>query len=275
MSLPTTYEQIYNVREDEMLSSRVALVISVLLPRGLMIAGFSITKELQTIHYAGYSNTKPVWELDFFEQLFATEPLLTVREKVKGIFVSSHKNLIVPDELYTEVAATDWLRKLHYVEQQDVVTAYTLENDKATYLHAVPTYINELIKINFRKAVVLPLSDYHFAVRQVQSLHMQCCLSNEQITATLHNYSQLLWHQIIDYSTAEDIAYALKLLCKENYIDPAKLNITCNCVSGAEYDVVNELTQYFPNLKAGNGLTIHARWEPAISLANQLLACVL
>jgi len=275
MSLPTTYEQIYNVREDEMLSSRVALVISVLLPRGLMIAGFSITKELLTIHYAGYSNTKPVWVLDFFEQLFATEPLLTVREKVKGIFVSSHKNLIVPDELYTEVAATDWLHKLHYVEQQEVVTAYTLENDKATYLHAVPTNINELIKINFRKAVVLPLSDYHFAVRQVQSLHMQCCFSNEQLTATLHNYSQLLWHQIIDYSTAEDIAYALKLLCKENYIDPAKLNITCNCVSGAEYNVVNELTQYFPNLKAGNGLAIHARWEPAISLANQLLACVL
>ena len=275
MLAATTYEQIYNVREDDTLSQRVALVIGVLVPRGVYIVGFSITKELLTIHYTGYSTTKPVWQLDFFEQLFASEPLLTVREKVKGMFVSSAKNLIIPDELYNESAAADWLRQLHYVEQQEVITSYALENDKATYLHAVPVNINELIKINFRKAVVLPLCDYHFAAPQVQSLHMQCCLSSEQVTATLHNYSQLLWHKVFDYSKAEDIAYALKLLCKENYIDPAKLNITCNCLSGAEYDTINELTQYFPNLKAGNGLTIHTRWEPAISLANQLLGCVL
>lgn len=275
MSAATTYEQIYNVHEDDTLSQRVALVIGVLVPRGLFLAGYSITKELLTIHYKDYAATKPVWELDFFEQLFATEPLLAVREKVKGVFVSSAKNLIVPDELYDETAAVAWLHRLHHVEQQEVVTTYALENDKATYLHAVPTNIHELIKINYRKAVVLPLCDYQFAAPQVQSLHMQCCLSGEQVTATLHNYSQLLWHRVFDYSTAEDIAYALKLLCKENYIDPAKLNITCNCLSGGAYDVINELTQYFPNLKAGNGLTIHTRWEPAISLANQLLGCVL
>ncbi len=275
MSAATTYEQIYNVHEDETLSHRVALVIGVLVPRGLYLAGFSITKELLTIHFMGYSTSKPVWELDFFEQLFASEPLLAVREKVKGIFVSSAKNLIVPDELYDETAAASWLHQLHYVEQQEVIATHPLENDKATYLQAVPTNINELIKINFKKAVVLPLCDYHFAAPQVQSLHMQCCLSNEQVTATLHNYSQLLWHRVFDYNTAEDIAYALKLMCKENYIDPAKLNITCNCLSGAEYDIINELTQYFAHLKAGNGLTIHTRWEPAISLANQLLGCVL
>jgi hypothetical protein len=270
-----TYEQVYNVREDETLLSRVALVVCVLAERGLFVAGFSITKELLTIHYAGYSRNKPVWELDFFEHLFANEPLLLVREKVKGLFVSSHKNIIVPDELYAERDAVQWMQRIFYIEEQEAIVKYPLINDKATYLHSIPLNMSELIRINFKKAVIQPLAAYQFGVRQAQSLQLQCCISNDQVTATLHNYSQLLWHRIFDYSGAEDIAYAIKLLCRENYIDAAKLNITCNALSGAEYDVINELTQYFPGIKGGNGHTIHDRWDPSVMLANQLLGCVL
>ncbi len=233
-----------------------------------------MTKELLTIHYTGYSKSKPVWELDFFEQLFANEPLLAVKEKVKGVFVNSHKNLIVPDELYSDEDAIEWLQRIYYIEQKEIMATYELDNDKATYLHTVPLNISELVKINFKKAAVMPFSSYHFSDRQVQSLHMQCCITGEQVTATLHNYSQLLWHKVFDYGCAEDIAYSIKLLCKENYIDPAKLNITCNALAGSEYEVINELTQYFPAIKAGDGNAIHARWDPAISLANQLFKCV-
>ncbi len=277
MTIPNagTYEQVYNVREEDTLSSRVALVICVLVQRGLYVAGFSITKELLTIHYTAYSKNKPVWQLDFFEQLFTGEPLLAVREKVKGVFIYGSKNLIVPDELYSENDAQSWLRKIFFIEQQDKIAVYPLENDKASFLQAIPLNISELVRINFKKAEVLPLQAYHFGDRQVQSLHLQCCITSEQVTATLHNYSQLLWHQVFDYSSAEDIAYAIKLLCKENYIDAAKLNITCNGIAGSEYDVINQLTQYFPSIKSGNGHTLHARWDPAVTLANQLLECVL
>lgn len=268
-------EQVYNVREDPSLSSRVALVFCVLVQRGLFIAGFSITKELLTIHYTEYAANKPVWDLDFFEQSFANEPLLSVREKVKGVFIGSSKNLIVPDELYAEDHAKDWLSKLFFVEQRDIIITTPLANDKAIFLAAIPLNISELVKINFKKATFLPLSAYHFTTPQVQSLHLQCCISSEQVTATLHNYSQLLWHKVFDHVCAEDIAYAIRQLCSENYIDAAKLNISCNALAGADYDVVNDMTQYFANIKAGNGHTIHARWEPTISLANQLLSCVL
>jgi hypothetical protein len=270
-----TYEQVYNVREDDSLTSRVALVVCVLVQRGLYVAGFSISKELLTIHYAGYSKNKPVWALDYFEQLFASEPLLAVREKVKGVFINSDRNLIVPDELYNEKDARNWLGKIFFIEQQDKISVFPLENEKASFLQAIPLNISELVRINFKKAEILPLQAYLFGERKAQSLHLQLCISSEQVIATLHNYSQLLWNHVFDYSCAEDIAYAIKLLCKENYIDAAKLNINCNALAGTEYDIINELSQYFPNIKAGNGLSIHARWDPAISLANQLLECVL
>lgn len=270
-----TYEQIYNVREDEHLLSRVALVVCAITEREVYVAGFSIGKELLTIHYNSYKKEKPVWDLDFFEHVFANEPLLSVKEKVKGVFVSSTRNLIIPDELYNETEAAKWLQRLYFIERNDAVASFPLEQDKATYVQSIPMNIAELVKINFRKSIVLPMAAYQFGERPAQSLHLQLCICGTHVIATLHNYSQLLWHRLIEYGNAEDIAYAIRLHCKENYIEPAKLNITCNATSAAEYGTVNELTQYFNTIKAGNGLTIHSRWDPATTLANQLLECVL
>ena len=144
------YEQIYNVQEDETIPSRVAFVICVLVQRGLLVAGFSVSKELLTLHYTGYNKTKPVWELSFFEHLFSQEPLLVAKEKVKAVFICSNKNLIVPDALYEEKDAQNWLKHIYFIEQKDVIESFRLEDDKASYLHAVPLSISELIKINFK-----------------------------------------------------------------------------------------------------------------------------
>jgi hypothetical protein len=270
-----TYEQVYYVNDDDGVMSRVAHVICVLTRRSLMVAGFNATRELLTMHYTGYSTNKPVWELDFFEHLFGNEPLLAAKEKVKGVFICSDKYLIVPEDLYDETEAKKWLSNIHFVETKDVVEAYPLLDDKAIYLLAAPVHITELIKINFKKAVALPLPVYHFTNAVAQSLYLQCCITGEQVCATLHNYSQLLWHRVFDYTCAEDIAYEIRLLCKENNISPDKVNMSCNTISAAEYNVVNGLSQYFPTIKAGNGISIGSQWDTAICLSQQLFACVL
>ncbi len=268
------YEQVYNVQEDESIPSRIALVVCVLVQRGLMVAGYSITKELLTIHYTGYNKTKPVWEINFFEHIFAQEPLLAVKERVKGVFICGNKNLVVPDALYDENEAKNWLKHIYFVEKKDAVESYVLEDDKAHYLLAAPLSITELIKINFRKAAVMPLAMYHFSNSTKQSLYLQCCISSEQVCATLHNYSQLLWHRVFDYSCAEDIAFEIRQLCMENNISPSKISLRCNAVTAGEYEVINELSQYFPGLRSGNGRSISARWDASVYLAQQLITCV-
>jgi hypothetical protein len=268
------YEQVYNVQEDETIPSRVGLVLCVLLPRGLLTAGFSISKELLTLHYTGYNKNKPVWELSFFEHMFAQEPLLAVREKVKAVFISGNKSMVVPDALYDETEAKEWIKHIYYIEQKDVTESYRLEEDKAYYLLATPMSITELVKINFKKAEVLPLAIYHFTNAAKQSLYLQCCISPEQVTATLHNYSQLLWHRVFDYTCAEDIAYEIRQLCMENNISPSKISLRCNSITAKEYDVMNDLSQYFPGLRAGNGRSVANRWDGAVYLAQQLFSCV-
>ncbi len=268
-----TNEQVYNVRENETLVTQVASVVCVLVQRGLFIAGFSITNELLTMQYSGYNRNRPVWELDFFEHIFSNENILAEKGRVKGVFINSDKNLIVPEELYSETDAKNWLGQIHFVEKSDMITSYPVADENATFLHAAPVNICELVKIHFRQAQVLPLAIYQLRSPNKRPQSMQLCLSNEQVCVSVHRNGQLQWHKVFSYSSAEDIAYSLNLFCKENNIDAASLYVTCGALSAAEYDRINELTQYFPGIITTNG-PINSVWQPAISLSQQLLSCV-
>ena len=269
-----TYQQIYIAEEDDTLLSRIDTVICVLMQRSVFIAGFDADNEVLTINHAGYSTDKTVWDPNFFERLFANEPLLAAREKVKALFISTDKNIIVPDDLYEEKAAQNWLKHIHYIEDADVVSTQPISTDQAQFVYAIPAIITELIHMNFEKAAILPLPLYQFQNDNKQRLFLQCCISSEQVCATLHNYSQLLWHKVFTYTCAEDIAYEMQHQCVENNISPSDITIVCNAVSSAEYDMINDVSQYYAGIEAGDGTTIHYRWDPAISLAKQLLACV-
>ena len=268
-----TNEQVYNVRENEALLPQVSSVVCVLVQRGLFIAGFNAVNELLTIQYSGYNRNRPVWELDFYEHIFSNEDILADKNKVKGVFINSDKNIIVPEELYTENDAKSWLKRVHYVEHSDAVTDYALHDEPATFVHAVPVNIAELVKIHFKSAVILPLSVYQLRNPNKRPVSMQLCLSNEQVCVSVHRGGRLQWHKVFGGSSAEDIAYQLNLYCKQNNIDTSGLYVTCTAFSAAEYDRINDLTQYFPGIVTGNG-AINGIWHPAISLSQQLLACV-
>jgi hypothetical protein len=269
-----TYEQVYNIREDASIATEVAIIICVLVQRGLLVAGFSSSKELLTMHYTGYNKNKPVWEVSFFENLFIQEPLLTDKVKVKGVFLGGNKNLIVPDALYDEKEAKHWLSRIHFIEKGDIVNAYPLQQDKARYLLATPVHISELVKINYKKAVTLPLPIYQFTNTNRQGLCLQCLVTAEEVSATLHNDDQLLWHRVFDYTNGDDIAYSIRQLCLENNITHTDIALKCNTLTAAEYSVINELSQYFPDLKTGTGQSFSNRWDGTISLAQQLIRCV-
>jgi hypothetical protein len=268
-----TNEQVYNVRENEALLTQVASVVCVLVQRGLFIAGFSVTNELLTIQYSGYNRNRPVWELDFFEHIFSNETILAEKDKVRGVFINSDKSLIVPEELYMEEAAKTWLGKIHFVEKSDIISNYPVNDENATFVHATPVNITELVKIHFRQAQVLPLAMYQLRNPNKRPLSMQLCVTSEQVCVAVHRAGQLQWHKVFGFSSAEDIAYSLNLFCKENNIDAAGLHVTCGALSASEYDRINELTQYFPGIRTNNG-PINSVWHPAISLSQQLLSCV-
>ncbi|MES2704245.1 MAG: DUF3822 family protein [Bacteroidota bacterium] len=268
-----TSQQVYNIREDEDLLSSVASIACVLMQRGLWVAGYSDSGEVLTIHTYSYNNNKAVWELDLFEHLFANEGLFAAKDKVKAAFICSSRNMIVPAELYNEKEAMEWFRRIHLTESGDEIGAVDFGKEESKYLMAVPMGIPALVKIHFKQAAILPLPLYHFA-NPGAGQHLHCTLMPGQAIISLHYNRNLQWHHMIDYTSAEDVAYAIKHYFRENNIDAGAATIVCDAASGAEFDIIRELYRYFPALDTGDGSSINARWGGAVSLANQLLACV-
>jgi hypothetical protein len=268
------YEQVYNISEDNTLTSKVAAVICLLVERGVLVAGFSSKKELLILHFTGYNKTRPVWELNFFEHLFAHESLLADKQKVKGLFILGSRNIVVPDELYEKAGAETWLRNIHFIEQSDVIQHYQIKEAKANYLLALPVNITELLKINFKNAKTVPLAYPCFKKSNSQGVVVQLCVCPGQVSATMHGNGLLLWHKVFDFASAEDIAYAIMQVCREHEIAQSSVSLKCNALNAAEFTFINGLSQYFTNITAGDGTSFNTSWDAAITLARQLYSCV-
>lgn len=263
------YRQVYNVREDEQLLAGLHHVTCIFARRAVLAIGYDANNELLSLHYAGYGKERPVWELGFFEQLFHQEPLLVQHDKISNVFVLTSSEMLVPDALYNKDAAEQWFKSIHFTERNDVITHYAAAAHKAMYLYTIPHGINELIRISCHSAVVRPLA----AGQLGNAAPLQCVLTGEQACVTLQNNGKLLWHKVFDYAQAEDVAYEIKLLCKEHNINSDKITIACGSISTTEYAAVNGLSQYFGGITGSDGQYIKSLWGPTLSMVKQLEAC--
>ena len=267
------YRQVYNATDDIKILADIDRVTCILSRRSLLTAAFNSANELLTIHYVGYNRERPVWDLDFFEQLFSQEPLLKDRSKIAKVFFFSSLQLMVPDELYDETEAKTWLKQVQFIDINDVIKQYYQKEDRAYYLYAVPINIEALMKINCSMATILPLQAYQFASNYTRGVRLHCFITNDQACVSLYHYGTLLWHRIFDYTNAADIAYEIRLVCEEHKINGDKINLACNTLSAAEYNVANDLSQYFSGITTGTGHTINSVWSPVLSLIKQIESC--
>ncbi len=277
VSNSTNSRQAYNVHNGDSLLSQVARVIIVIMPRALAVAGFSDKGDLLTIRYNDYKKSLPPYLLDFFEHQFINEPLLSAPHKVTSAFIAGDKSMLVPDVLFNAETSEKWMRQLQFVEGNETITPYHLADDKAQYMYAWPAAVKSLISRYFAKAQELPFASYQFYKPVKGEYSLLCSITPEFAYATLYNNRALIWHQSFDYQNAEDIAFRLQLLCQQNDIDAAKINIQATGISKSLNNTVLALSQYFPHLKDGSG-SVQATdtgWTGAIFLFQQLYACAL
>lgn len=267
----------FNAHEGANLITQVAKVIILIFPRGLLIAGFNATGDILMIRYTEHKHSLPTWILDFYEHSFIDDNLLQNPEKVAGIFIASEKYLLVPNELYTEHDADDWLRKIYFVEANEMVDRYRLHDDNGHYLFAYPNAIKNLVNRYFHQTPIMPLATYQFYKPYRMESMLQCCISADQVFATLYKNRNLAWHQVFSYTTAEDIAYQIQLMSKQYRIDSQNMEMQAAVIHKDLNHVIADLTQYFPKLKFGNNEDVLGsvrEWYIASHLLEQLYSCV-
>lgn len=265
----------FNVHDGDSLHKQVEKVVCVIMPRGFAFAGFSNHGDLLMMRYGDYDPELPPWILDFYEHHFLDEPMLADPMNVVATFIASDKYLIAPDFVYNETEATEWIKKLFFVEANEEVIVHPLHDDKAKYLYTIPTTVKNLVGRYFTASKILPLTAYQFYKPYKSDTNIQCVITPEQVFATMYKNRVLQWHQVFPFQVGEDIAYHLHLLCKEHKTSVENVELKCTVAFRGLNPIMNDMAQYFPNIKDGdaNVVSSNEQWAPSISLMQQLLSC--
>lgn len=268
-------EQIYKLHTNDNIVSQIAKVVIVLMPRGVSVAGFSDRGDLLMIKNNEYKKTLPQWIIDFYEHQFLNDQMLSAPHKVTSVFVASDKNLLVPETLYKPHEAEAWLKKLNYIESNEIISTHHLREDKAYYLYAWPSAIKSLINRYFTKTKILPFSTYQFYKPFKAECSLQMSMTGDRVFATLYKDRELTWHQVFNYKSSEDIVYQMMHVAKEFAIDPTKMAIQCTVANKDLAPHITDMLQFFPGLKDGTGtvVTNERGWVSNIYLIQQLYAC--
>jgi hypothetical protein len=267
----------YNATNSDTLIDQVTKVVSVLLPRGLLVGGFNEQGELQMIRYGDYNRTLPTWILDFYEHRFVDEILLSKPNLVIATYIASDKYLVIPEAVYEESAAMKWMNNVFFVEGNEVLSVQRLPEDKAKYVYAYPATIKSLVGRHFLNSKLVPLAAYQFYKPYRSDNAIHCCITAEHAIATFYKNRILHWHQVFEYEKGDDIAYRIKQLCRQEGLDSETLDITCSVTYRGLNPVLNEVAQYFPSMRENDSNTPLAsrQWAGTISLLQQLYACAL
>lgn len=268
---------VYNLHEGDTLMNQVAKVICILLPRGLIVGGFSEQGDLLMIRYGDYNQTLPAWILDFYEHRFLDEPLLSNPGTVVSSFIAGHKNLVIPKDLFDKTEALNWLKHIYFIEVNEIVNSYQFPEEDAFYLYAYPATVKSLINRYFVNSKILPFASCQFFKPYKSEVSLECALTPEYAFATLYKNRLLQWHQAFPYENGEDIAYHIKQLCRQREINPEDISVQTKVAYRGLNPVLNSLSQYFPDFRNAeeNGQRKNTEWAATINLLQQLYACAL
>lgn len=267
---------VYHAHERDTLLGEVVASVCVLLPRSFVVAGFSADGTVLVIKHITAAASQAEWDAAFFEYDFLNEPLLAIPSQLKAVFIAGEHTLAIPDELYDADALSMWMNSIHHLAADNQLDTYSATADKMHYAFTLPAPVHDIIARYFTEAKILPVAAYQFhKAKNRKDAHMQCLVADQLIVATLRINGKLTWHQVFDYTTAEDIAWQFTHLCKTHHIHAIDLNVEVTTLSERDYDLIPELETFFPKITwSAHQMQQVGHWAPSIFLMQQLHACV-
>ena len=277
-SLPPINRSSYAAHTTNMPLSEVVRTIAVVMPRGMLIAGFDAQAKVAVIRHSSYGREFPRWNDHYFANEAINEPLLGDTEEVAAIFIASDDILLVPDALYEQQPAEHWLRSTHYLNRHDALRQWHADADKLQCLYTCCDAVDKVLNQYFPKAKVLPVAACHLYKpgRGAEKVLLQCLLDDGIALATLHTNTGLQWQQQFYYSGMEDIAWQIMHLCRERGLHQHDVRLRCSAATPGSFDTIAALHEFFPEEAADTPQERQdADWAPVVYLMQQLYACAL
>ncbi len=264
---------VYASSSDSTLLDGLGKAICVITADVFLLAGYDDKGRVLTINTFGMGYKSR--DLSAMEAVFQNKSFTRLLKKVTTVFVAADKYMLVPQSLFAKPDAEQWMAKLYFPEEEDILLTAKMKDDRTQHLFFIPKELKGLLERYLDKPKMLPLSSYQFHKNVNTGNLVQCCLTGTHAFATVYHDKQLAWHRAFAYANAEDIVYTIKLALREYGIEEGNFAVEFTVCDKRQAVTVHNLTKYFPALEDGSKRVERpGERTGVIYLLQQLYTCV-
>lgn len=161
MTETPTIAPIWRYLAEEYTESDITDIHLIIWPGGVSVAGF-LQDGNPIIIQTYLTREKP--DAFWVKHLCNQDILLKNHaKKVKRIWLSEERNLLIPNSIYEENHAESWLRKFHFLSPEDILLHFELDKlVNAKIIFPISESLKAFLTETFSKAIFLPLSKMAF-----------------------------------------------------------------------------------------------------------------
>lgn len=256
MSETVTIAPIWKYTLDEAPDKSLTDIHIVIWPGGLAIAGFDAeATPVWAETYLTREQPGAVW----LQQLLAQQTILKSHaKKVRKIWLSEERNLLIPNSLYDNDYADSWIRKFHYLEPEEMLLHFDLpDNVSAKIVFPISENLKLALNDHFPNAGFRPLSQLVFSsINQTTNETIQMVSLPREIIFSLNHNGHYIFHLTFPYDTPQNVIYKLALVLEEKGMSQEQITeFSLTGIAPFWNNILEELSQFFPIKTTGENTT--------------------
>jgi len=267
---PTREEQLQPVRHFDMHDDPLTYIETLhllLWEEGLCITGYGLDRHVLTAKVYLF----PRGDMHAIESVFINEPLVAGPQPVTHTWIADSRNMLIPQHLYHEQAAGEWLRQFHYVTPDENVYCSPVKYPTPlTVAYPVANELNAILNEYFPEGKIESLSTV--LLQQVpppDSDTADIVFLDKTTVLTIRKKGKLISHQIGETTDVNDLVYKIAAISQEHQIAQHELKVSLSglCISDA---TAQELKCFFPKMVVPGSDQFSS-----FTLLSKLITCVL
>ena len=255
--------QSFNMHDDPL--TNIETLHLLIWEQGLCIAGYGPDESVLTTKVYVFQKD----DIHAVESIFMNEPLVAGPQPVTRIWIADERNMIIPQHLFNEEAAAEWLGKFHFISQGESVQSTTLKQP-ISIVYPIANDLSALLRKYFPEGKMNALSAV-LLQQEISSENntLDLVFLKETIALTLRKKGKLISHQIEAYSDINNLIYKIASISKDYEIAQEELKVSLSgfCI---EENATNELKAFYPKM------TIPGSEQfSSFTLLSKLISCAL
>lgn len=235
------------------------------------ISIFTIQENKEISEVQSYLFSSP-WNIDEGKKIFEQTGLFSHAKMVKKIWMTSPKHLIIPESLYDEGYANQWIRRFHFLNPDESLFSINLQPELNAYIiFPIPERWQLLLKDSFKNVQFESITKLALKQKSEESEGIiQCHIINlpKMTTISLIENQQFISHHVLAYEDSQELIYKIALLLQEKEIAQDIVRMRLEGIAPFWNDLLQKLEEFFPlNIDTSNSTKL------SLDFINNLIQC--